>query len=267
LSKGVIQLVCRCDLPPTIKAVAKELAWFANDDGEDVFPAVETIAARTSYERRTVQKAYRDLEGIQLIAAVSDRRGGRGRATVYKFNMAILRQMAGAGTDNPSQPSWLRRAQKDEPTRLERANPTTKKGERRSPEQYEQEISSNSHAFGEMTSPFGIALQAWLKIQNLLRDEIEPKEWERWVRPAKLLRPMGKTLLIAVPPNTQIMRLAKSRQGLLHKRAAELGWEGIVLTPYPDQYQLDELRIRFPEAYAQLPGALKSSHDRDSLES
>jgi hypothetical protein len=169
--------------------------------------------------------------------------------------------MAGAGTDNPSQTRRSKSAKNRESRGHERANATTEKGEPSSPEQYEQETNTNSHAFGEMTSHFAIALQAWLRIQNLLKGDIEPTEWRRWVRPAKLLRTMGKTLLIALPPNTEIMRLAKSRQELLHQRAVEQGWEGIVLTPYPDKYQLDELRDQFPEAYAQLSGALRSSHN------
>lgn len=261
MSASVIQLVCRCHLPPTIKAVAKELAWYANDAGEDVFPAVETVASRTGYERRTVQKAFRRLEHIQLIFAVSDRRGGRGRATEYNFNMVLLRQMAGAETDNPSRSGRSKSAKNRESGFLERANPTTQKSERSSPEKYEQEKSPDSHAFGETTSHFAIALQVWLKIQDLLKADLEPSEWRRWVRPAKLLRTMGRTLLIALPPNTEIMRMAKGRQELLHERAAAQGWEGIALTPYPDKYQLDELQDRFPEAYAQLSRALRSAHD------
>lgn len=53
--------VWKSNLEPTRKAVMLVLANFANDEGENAYPAVGTIASMTSYTRRTVQRALSSL--------------------------------------------------------------------------------------------------------------------------------------------------------------------------------------------------------------
>lgn len=258
MSKIVITLVCGCDLPPSVKAIAKELAWYADDHGMQAFPSVWTISKRTGYTPRTVQKALRTLERMGLIIAVFGKAGGRGRPTQYRFDMANLRSLAGNVSPSVMSPQNHSSCAKGEPNTRERANSAARKGVPGSPEQYDYEGEVNHHASGAVTDSYKAALKYWLLIKDELHSELEAGEWELWVRPARLLRPMGKTLQIALPPNGRIMTLAKKNQNLLNSSALRHGWEGIALTRYPDDYELEQLRERFPEAYAQLSSALRA---------
>jgi hypothetical protein len=90
-----------------------------------------------------------------------------------------------------------------------------------------------------------MSLPAWLAIKELLRSELDPGEWELWVRPARLLWVMdGKTMLIALPPGGAIEAAAVARKPLLNELAGRAGLRA-VLTRYPDEWQREQLKERF----------------------
>lgn len=146
MSKTIYNAACGCGTRHPTKAVLKELAWFADDDGKNTWPSVTTLAERTGLSRRAVQKLLRELEQTGAIDALGSRlggrgRGGRGRATQYRINLGWLEE--NAKTANNRRPSVLREGGgknlKGERYDTERANGSAKKGERGSPEQNEHE--------------------------------------------------------------------------------------------------------------------------------
>lgn len=125
MSTEATNLVSRVRLRPALKAVLNQLAWFANPDGENIFPSVLTLSERTGYSRRAVQKILRELEQQGAIQAVGSRLGGRHRTTRYRLVVAWCQAN--------------REAEKGERRDSERANGSARKGERDSPEQKEHE--------------------------------------------------------------------------------------------------------------------------------
>lgn len=87
MSKSVYTAVCHCSLRPSAKSVLKELAWYADDDGGQIWPSVHTLASRTGLTRRGVQKILRELEHQGAIHALGCRLGGRHRTTEYRINL------------------------------------------------------------------------------------------------------------------------------------------------------------------------------------
>ena len=120
MSKAAYNVARRCQLRPPAKAVLKELAWYANDEGENAWPSVRTLAERTGFSRRTVQKILRELEGLGAIQAVGNRLGGRHRTTRYRLVWEWVEARC--------------KAQKGERDDRKRANGSARKGERGSPE-------------------------------------------------------------------------------------------------------------------------------------
>ena len=59
MSKNVYNAAAACNLRHPPKAVLKELAWFADDDGQEIWPSVELLAARTGLSRRAIQQQLR----------------------------------------------------------------------------------------------------------------------------------------------------------------------------------------------------------------
>ena len=71
MSKAAYNVACLCRLRPPAKAVLKDLAWFADNQGENAWPSVRTLAERTGFSRRAVQKILRELEKLGAIQAGS----------------------------------------------------------------------------------------------------------------------------------------------------------------------------------------------------
>lgn len=76
-------------LPPTAKLVLVGLCDFANDDGDSVWPSLDTIARRASVSRSTGQRTLRGLEDLGLIEKVRGA-GGRGITNAYRVNVVNL---------------------------------------------------------------------------------------------------------------------------------------------------------------------------------
>jgi hypothetical protein len=163
MSKEVYNTVSNCRQRVAVKAVLKELAWFANNDGENIWPSVSTLAHRTGLGRRGVQKILRELEQAGAIEAVGSRLGGRHRPTHYRLVLPWIEAHCDPGKDGPN---YTGRANSDsakgercspigdtceqkkgERHDMERANPGAQKGERPSHEQKEHEYEQTKNKF------------------------------------------------------------------------------------------------------------------------
>ena len=91
----------------------------------------------------------------------------------------------------------------------------------------------NHHACGALTT--------WIRVQEQLRSELPPDEWNLWVRPTYLFRVQDHShLLLVMPPNNAIMQAALRRKSLLRTKLAEYGFS-FGFAPYPDDYQRSRL--------------------------
>jgi hypothetical protein len=105
------------------------------------------------------------------------------------------------------------------------------------------------------------ALKNWLLIKNFLKDSMSPAEYNQWLRPIYLLRAVGDTLMLTVPPANAVMEKAKKSQAL--QDAVKVGgYSGAIFSVYPDNYELDALRERYPEQFEELTPALKKRAGR-----
>ena len=88
--------VWKSNLEPTRKAVMLVLANFANDEGENAYPAVGTIASMTSYTRRTVQRALSSLIDDGLLVMEGETVRG---TNLYRISINALKTYEGDVTD------------------------------------------------------------------------------------------------------------------------------------------------------------------------
>lgn len=73
--------------------LALALADFADDDGGNVFPSVETLAAKTRQSARTVQRQLSEFRRVTwlLVEVPESLAGGRGRSVRYRINPTWLK--------------------------------------------------------------------------------------------------------------------------------------------------------------------------------
>jgi hypothetical protein len=100
------------------------------------------------------------------------------------------------------------------------------------------------------------AISVWSGIKTQLEHLLPSAEFSQWVRPTYVQRVAGDCIILAAPPDGRIhekLRASEDLQRLLR----EAGYSGAKFTPYSDDYELQKLAGRFPDAYASLPPALK----------
>lgn len=94
MSVAVMALVFKARLGCVYrKAVALKLADCADDDGQNIWPAVSTIAEQSEVSERTVQNKLHELVALRLIEVVK-LGGGAGHTTCYRFVMDALHDLA-----------------------------------------------------------------------------------------------------------------------------------------------------------------------------
>ena len=208
------QLASGCTLRPALKNVLLALAWHADPNGRNAFPSVNTIAQRTGYRRRTVQKALRELEAQEIIYAVGSRLGGRRHSTRYDFNVRKLQELKEAA--NCIHPLGRH---KSEPADHERATVVLTNGELRSPEHQEDEkekkatpvISSQDGKAHKRTEqprtanriPDGLdqnrGEEVWSAIREQLKPRVDPHSFDNWLNPLKAAGCADGVLWLRVP--------------------------------------------------------------------
>jgi hypothetical protein len=127
--------------------------------------------------------------------------------------------------------------------------PRTRNKEDKTSLQDLQDVSSKHHACG--------ALKTWLAI----KDELQTRDPEAiWIRPMYLLKVLsGNILLLALPPNGEIVDAARAAKALMTDVVTKAGYSGFTLTRYPDGYERDRLKTEYPEFHAQMFGNKKEA--------
>lgn len=87
MSVRLMANVFELDVAASEKLVLLAMADHARDDGTGCYPAIETLARKTSQSRRGVQKIMRRLEDAGLIVPSRVSRGGPHRSTEYRLTL------------------------------------------------------------------------------------------------------------------------------------------------------------------------------------
>lgn len=95
MSVKVSALCWKVRLPATEKLVLLRLADFADDQGFNIYPAVQTVADDCGVGARAVQLTLKKLVGVGILVIINQG-GGRGRATEYAIDMDLIRQLKAA---------------------------------------------------------------------------------------------------------------------------------------------------------------------------
>lgn len=74
--------------------IALKLADYANDDGEKIFPARETLAQKAHCSETTVKSALRAFRNCGLLRVVHDGGNGPRDTTIYQLNVDLLHGLA-----------------------------------------------------------------------------------------------------------------------------------------------------------------------------
>jgi hypothetical protein len=95
MSVRVSALCWKVPLPATEKLVLLRLADFADDQGFNIYPAVQTVADDCGVGIRIVQLTLKKMVNKGLLVVINQG-GGRGRATEYAIDMDLIRQLRDA---------------------------------------------------------------------------------------------------------------------------------------------------------------------------
>lgn len=98
MSVKVMGWIWDTDLPQDEKLVALAYADHASHDGTNIFPAISSIAQKTGYSERSIQRITRKLAGRRLLLP-----DGEGPKGTRKWRMAIPLYVAG---DNMTPPRF-----------------------------------------------------------------------------------------------------------------------------------------------------------------
>lgn len=101
------------NLQPSKKIVLLALADFANDDGKNIFPAVSTIANKSSLSHRSVQTIIGDFLGTGILRITKNPKGGAPGSTRHLIiDLAALDNLVKLSRDEESASVQQRGAKK-----------------------------------------------------------------------------------------------------------------------------------------------------------
>lgn len=244
------------------KSVMAFMSQCANPDGSNCFPSVPTISSHTGIGIRDVQRALRGLENAGWIIPTGNLNGGRGKTRVYRLNVPQQLQLDyGNGYVKGDKDDTLYPIRegdhgdiKGDKTGAERVTKPGLKGDKTGgairstsslplkPFTINTEQSSGN---GHTAQSAAMIVQTWLAIKKAMQQELPAKDWQTFVRPARLLRAMGEqVLLIAFPPNKKIIRWAQQQKNPFSEVAGRFGFS-TVHTVYPDDYDRAEAKERY----------------------
>lgn len=201
------------------------------------WPSVVRLAQLALMSERQAQYALKSLAAKGLVEVVDPPCTGRGYTRAYRF------------------PALDKKGAESAPFRSGQAGQAGQEGCKNAKKRVQEGCSGASRnkeeprtytATEKSITPGGVLrkhLEAWLGIKKKLRAELPPEEWKLWVRPARLLRMMGGTMLVALPPGGEIISAAMNQRRRLQELAKPDGY-AIVLTVYPDDWQRSELKRR-----------------------
>src|SRR5579872_938776 len=104
------------------------MADWANDDGSDVYPGMDTLAAKCRLTTRGAQDCVKRLRDDQVVLIVANATGGRSKLTKYKINLERVNFLHGLHEakflENPDDPKGCKQCRK----RFEKGELKPKKG-------------------------------------------------------------------------------------------------------------------------------------------
>lgn len=100
------------------------------------------------------------------------------------------------------------------------------------------------------------ACRVWIEVKEKLRAEMNPHDFNHFVRPMYLLKLAGDCLIVSVPRNRRISERAKNC-AVLQAAVKVRGYSGAFVVFYPSDEELIALSERFPECFAELPAPLR----------
>lgn len=104
------------------------------------------------------------------------------------------------------------------------------------------------------------ACESWQAMKIHLRRALGEKEWDMWIRHARLTRfsePRGRyrgAILISMPRNGRVIFGAQRHLPRLRKFAGKLNYE-LCLTVQPDDYQVELVKERYGREWTYLEAA------------
>jgi hypothetical protein len=229
LARNYIKQLPSGFVPPKVRHFLFFLADYHNVQKGCAWPGIETLAEDIDQGVRQIQRWLKIAQTAKLISYEP----GLGRGKLGRFRFLELEK--GVSGDIFSTLKGDRKADK----KGDISNSAIRKNHE------PRNQSQNQHA--------SRALKTWLSIKSELQNEFPEATW---IPPIYLLRTMGDCLLLAMPPNGEMMARAKSCQELQQKLRTS-GYSGAVFTHYPDDYELERIRVEFPQHYELLFDALK----------
>lgn len=224
-------------------------------DGSTIWAAIPRLAAYSKLSERNVQYVIRGLCNRGILSQLAPGNSWKKRRpAVYRVNESALEddpKMRPYGTGQRQLPGIFHNPVDDAATGAKVApqpvqNPYLT-GAMVAPDSRSK---ANSRSIGIQHGEAALnSLPAWLSFKEQLRAEISVEEWDLWVRPMFLLKAMPasadqKHLLAAIPANGRIQSAATNRLAMMRELLAPVGLN-ISLTPYPDEWQIEEAKQRY----------------------
>lgn len=113
----------------------------------------------------------------------------------------------------------------------------------------------------ERRAEFARAMRAWVEVKERLRSEMDPRDFNHFVRPMLLLNVLsGFFMLLALPPNARMFERARNfaKHGPLLPELQARGFTLAGFTAYPTSEALVRLREEHPRFFAGLSGPLRA---------
>ena len=230
-------------------------------DGSTIWAAIPRLAAYSKLSERKVQYILRELcdRGILSQLAPANTWKKR-RPAIYRINEPAMLEdsrMAPYRTNQLWLPGVRQTGAQCAPVPVHDLHLT---GAQRAPDS-RSKSNPNSTRIQHGDAALN-TLPAWLAFKEQLRSELPEEEWDLWVRPMFLLKamPVGtdqRHLLAAIPPNGRIESAATKRLPMMRELLAPAGLH-VSLTRYPDEWEIQEAKIRYGKDFAPRPWTRES---------
>jgi hypothetical protein len=217
-------------------------------DGSTIWAAIPRLAAHSKLSERQAQRLIRNLCARRILTQLAPANAwNKRRPATYRINEMVMvddPRMAPYRTDQFSLPGIRPTGDMMSPVPVTNLQLT---GDMVSPDSRSK---PNSRSIGIQHGEAALnSLPAWLSFKEQLRTELPDEEWDLWVRPMFLLKAMPasadqKHLLAAIPANGRIQSAATNRLAMMRELLAPVGLN-ISLTPYPDEWEIQEARKRY----------------------
>lgn len=96
MSALLVRAVFESALKPNMKITAAALATFADKDGARIYPSLGRVGWMTGKTTRQVRRDVAEMVKLGVLEEVTERKGGRGLTTRYRFDPSAL----------PQRPPW-----------------------------------------------------------------------------------------------------------------------------------------------------------------